>query len=114
MFMMPVTVPLNWPPTSMGTAQAGPITNSRKKNEAARQRTEVTALCGHRGGNHEDAGQKKPGRGDDAAREPGVAGALKNQIAERAADDISDHSREQRNRPQMPSACSVRWRCSRK
>src|ERR1700687_2172724 len=36
-FITLLTVPLNSPPTSIGTAQAGPITNSRKKNEMARQ-----------------------------------------------------------------------------
>src|SRR6202049_2002735 len=41
MFITPVTVPLNWPPTSMGTAHAGPITHSRKKKEAAKKRIEL-------------------------------------------------------------------------
>lgn len=41
--MMPVTVPLNWPVMYDGTAHAGPITDSRKKKDAARQSIEVTA-----------------------------------------------------------------------
>src|SRR5580692_5335911 len=43
-FITLLTVPLNSPPTSMGTAQAGPITSSRKKNEMARQVTAVHPL----------------------------------------------------------------------
>src|SRR5579872_2814255 len=42
-FMMPVTVPLYSPPTSMGTAQAGPMTISRKKSDAVKQMTAVEA-----------------------------------------------------------------------
>ena len=33
MFMMPVTVPLNCPPTSIGTAHAGPITMGELSRE---------------------------------------------------------------------------------
>src|ERR1700676_3391596 len=43
MFITPVTVPLYSPPTSMGTAQAGPNTISRKNSEAVKQRTAVEA-----------------------------------------------------------------------
>src|ERR1035438_4927999 len=42
-FMILVTVPLYGPPTSMGPAHAGPITMSRKKNAADKQRIEVQA-----------------------------------------------------------------------
>src|SRR5258708_31501392 len=43
MFITPVTVPLYSPPTSMGTAQAGPITISRKNSDAVKQMTAVDA-----------------------------------------------------------------------
>src|ERR1700674_2706083 len=42
-FITPDTVPLYAPPTSMGTAQAGLITNSRKNSEAVKQRIAVHA-----------------------------------------------------------------------
>jgi hypothetical protein len=42
-FITPDTVPLYSPPTSMGTAQAGLITNSRKNNDAVKQKMAVTA-----------------------------------------------------------------------
>ncbi len=61
MFIMPVTVPLNWPPTSMGTAQAGPMTNSRKKNEMARNSTEAKALCVIAAGITKTPASRKPG-----------------------------------------------------
>src|SRR6202049_5350335 len=43
MFITPDTVPLYSPPTSIGTAHAGLITNSRKKSEAVKQRIAVHA-----------------------------------------------------------------------
>src|SRR6202790_5197100 len=43
MFLTPVTVPLYSPPTSIGTAHAGPITISRKNREAVKQMTAVDA-----------------------------------------------------------------------
>src|SRR5258708_36881160 len=43
MFISPETVPLYSPPTSIGTAHAGLITNSRKNREAVKQRIAVHA-----------------------------------------------------------------------
>src|SRR5260370_1922338 len=43
MFITPETVPLYSPPTSMGTAHAGLITNSRKNSEAVKHRIAVHA-----------------------------------------------------------------------
>src|SRR5258708_23113622 len=43
MFITPDTVPLYSPPTSIGTAHAGLITNSRKNSEAGKQRIAVPA-----------------------------------------------------------------------
>src|SRR5258708_28482668 len=43
MFITPETVPLYSPPTSMGTAHAGLITNSRKNREAVKHRIAVHA-----------------------------------------------------------------------
>src|ERR1700674_1740476 len=43
MFITPDTVPLYSPPTSIGTAHAGLITNSRKNSEAVKQRIAVHA-----------------------------------------------------------------------
>src|SRR3984893_18472026 len=43
MFITPDTVPLYSPPTSIGTAHAGLITNSRKNREAVKQRIAVHA-----------------------------------------------------------------------
>jgi hypothetical protein len=42
-FIIPETVPLYSPPTSMGTAQAGLITNSRKNSDAVKQSTAIHA-----------------------------------------------------------------------
>src|SRR6266705_4230882 len=61
MFITPVTVPLKAPPTSMGTAHAGPITSSRKKNDAARHRTDVHALSVIAAGIRNVAEQMKAG-----------------------------------------------------
>ena len=68
MFMTPVTVPLNWPPMSIGTAHAGPITHSRKKNDAARQRMEVSGVGGERGGNHKQQPPTEIPGGDHVRR----------------------------------------------
>src|ERR1700737_4610878 len=43
MFITPDTVPLYSPPTSIGTAHAGLITNSRKNSEAVRQKMALHA-----------------------------------------------------------------------
>src|ERR1700730_1741328 len=43
MFITPETVPLYSPQTSMGTAQAGPTTNSKKNNDPVKQRIAVQA-----------------------------------------------------------------------
>ena len=43
-FMTLLTVPLNSPPTSIGTAHAGPITNSNEKKDIAKHVTAVHAL----------------------------------------------------------------------
>jgi hypothetical protein len=43
MFITPDTVPLYSPPTSMGTAQAGLMTSSRKNNDAVKQNIAVQA-----------------------------------------------------------------------
>src|SRR4029077_2896115 len=43
MFITPDTVPLYSPPTSIGTAHAGLITNSRKNSEAVKERIAVHA-----------------------------------------------------------------------
>ena len=105
MFITPVTVPLNWPPTSIGTAHAGPITNSRKKKDAAKTRDRAECVGGQRGGNHEGARQKKSGCSNHAARQLGFARGLEDQVGERAADQVSGHSRKQRNRiPKCPES----------
>src|SRR5579864_9139181 len=45
MFITPDTVPLYSPPTSMGTAQAGLITSSKKNSDAVKHRIAVQAEC---------------------------------------------------------------------
>src|ERR1700721_3099652 len=61
MFITPVTVPLNWPPTSMGTAQAGPITHSRKKKEAAKHTIELILFAVNAAGITKALARRKPG-----------------------------------------------------
>ena len=61
MFMTPVTVPLDGPATSIGTAQAGPSTISKKKFEAARQMIAVRALLAVAAGTRNTAAPSKAG-----------------------------------------------------
>jgi hypothetical protein len=61
-FITPDTVPLYSPPTSMGTAQAGLITNSRKNSDPVKQKIAVPACC-------------VTAAGIKQAAEPSIAGA---------------------------------------
>ncbi len=112
MFITPVTVPLYSPPTSMGTAQAGPITISKKKNEPVRQVRAVHSLAVVAAGMRQMA-------------EASMAGAA---IARRASftRPVFLYSRSVKVPPtmsptmparngseaNMPTACSERWRYS--
>jgi hypothetical protein len=94
--MTPVTVPLKRPPTSIGTAHAGPITHSRKKNDAASSRIEWSCRH-HRRGNHEDAGKTEPGTA--TPRRASFALRVRLSTGPRsAADDVTGHAGEERNR----------------
>ena len=69
MFMTPVTVPLDPPATSMGTAQAGPSTISRKKFDAARQKMAVIASPVSAAGHQERGRAQQSRRRHDPPRE---------------------------------------------
>ena len=67
MFMIPVAVPLNWPPTSMQTAHDGPSTTSRKKNDNVKQRTDTDRLVVMAAGMTKSPAEQKARHGYDAA-----------------------------------------------
>ena len=108
MFIMPVTVPLNWPPTSMGTAHAGPMTNSRKKNDVARHRTEVQALSVMAAGTRNTPESRNPGAAT-MLRERRALPVIRNIRSEREPPTRSPAiPANSGTEPIMPRACSVK------
>src|SRR5262249_17627057 len=114
MFTTPVTVPLKRPPTSIGTAHAGPITHSRKKNDVASRRMEsVVSLTIAAGITNAPA-----------RRNPGTATPRRASLALRVFLRITSDSQPPTTSPnipatsgidpQSPSAATDRPRCSRR
>src|SRR5690349_7168458 len=98
----------------MGTAHAGPITHSRKKNEAARQIIDVVVIEVIEAGITKAAASKKPGAA--TMRRAMRAFPVRLKIRSDSEPPAMSPAIPANNgtEAQSPSAARDRWRCSRR